>query len=542
MPVALSVLALRNESSATADDFDLPGEPKSKEVYMDDEVVKIAERTFTRTMRNCSLFADIGIELKKIQFELRGIARRANAVERFIGIPVSQPRESTDEDNQTRLLSSDIKYLTGDELKRIRLQKNLKISQMAELLKVSHRKYVEWERGNFLMVPWVQEEILRISKIHARDLQAAFKKEREESACLSQPVHTRKAKHISAKEIPRDNVNRVCRGLKISQRLLAIKLGITYSKMRNWSNGRAPLSDDTLKKFNELLLLVKDIPAEQIKEKSHQHHRQNSECIISPEEIRGIREKLHWTRRALALYLGINKKETSIFYWERGITKPSPPLAEKIRLLLLKIKSGELKPEYEGPLATVDEIRFLQRKLNYGRKRMSEELHIQPATLTEIYSGRLKVSYRITSEVRNLQKKFASGEIQPEAELGRFPGSFIRDLCIAYRYQRFNLARAIGCSVHSLRMWETEQRRPWPEFNKKLWDLWNNAPKDKIEHIMGEKIYKFRRSLLLTQKQFAERIGVIQITISRWERNLGGPSVKLIDRIHAAFPEFRNFK
>ena len=84
---------------------------KSKEVYMDDEVVKIAERTFTRTMRNCSFFADIGVELKKIQFELRGIARRANAVERFIGIPVSQPRESTGEDNQTRLLSSDINLL-----------------------------------------------------------------------------------------------------------------------------------------------------------------------------------------------------------------------------------------------------------------------------------------------------------------------------------------------------------------------------------------------------------------------------------------------
>ncbi|MDY5694932.1 MAG: hypothetical protein SPK75_00980, partial [Victivallales bacterium] len=225
---------------------------------MDDELIKIAENAFSRTMRNYTAFADIGIKLKEIQFELRAIARRANAVERFIGVPISQSRTSSDEENQTRLLSSEVKYLTGDELKRIRLQKNLKISQMAELLKVSHRKYTEWERGNFLMVPWVQEEILRISKIHARELQSAFKKGKKESTYPSQPMPTRRAKHLSVKEIPLDNVNRVCRGLKISQRLLAIKLGISYSKMRNWSNGRAPLTEDALKKFHELLILVKD--------------------------------------------------------------------------------------------------------------------------------------------------------------------------------------------------------------------------------------------------------------------------------------------
>ena len=48
---------------------------------------------------------------------------------------------------------------------------------MAQLLNVSIRKYTEWERGISLMAPWVEDEILRLSKIRGRDLQAQFKKE-----------------------------------------------------------------------------------------------------------------------------------------------------------------------------------------------------------------------------------------------------------------------------------------------------------------------------------------------------------------------------
>lgn len=58
---------------------------------------------------------------------------------------------------------------------------------MAQLLNVSIRKYTEWERGISLMAPWVEDEILRLSKIKGRDLQAPFKKEENTAPVESRP-------------------------------------------------------------------------------------------------------------------------------------------------------------------------------------------------------------------------------------------------------------------------------------------------------------------------------------------------------------------
>jgi transcriptional regulator with XRE-family HTH domain len=51
---------------------------------------------------------------------------------------------------------------------------------------------------------------------------------------------------------------------------------------------------------------------------------------------------------------------------------------------------------------------------------------------------------------------------------------------------------------------------------------------------VAETIFKNRRKLLLTQKQFAEKIGVAEVSIRKWEHGICEPRLKVI-RIMAAF-------
>jgi DNA-binding transcriptional regulator YiaG len=66
------------------------------------------------------------------------------------------------------------------------------------------------------------------------------------------------------------------------------------------------------------------------------------DCLIStphfsPEEIREIRERQHFTQPAIARYLSVSKNPVSD--WERGVKKPGGPA--KQRLTLIKHKGLE---------------------------------------------------------------------------------------------------------------------------------------------------------------------------------------------------------
>ena len=141
---------------------------------MEERLTKIAEVSFRKAMSEFSYWGDIGIALKNIQSEIWEVSKRTRTVEHVLGHPWNYGQNSKTSADKT---SSEIRHLSGEQVKQIRLKKKLKISHMAQLLNVSIRKYTEWERGISLMAPWVEDEILRLSKIRGRDLQAQFKKE-----------------------------------------------------------------------------------------------------------------------------------------------------------------------------------------------------------------------------------------------------------------------------------------------------------------------------------------------------------------------------
>lgn len=52
---------------------------------------------------------------------------------------------------------------------------------------------------------------------------------------------------------------------------------------------------------------------------------------------------------------------------------------------------------------------------------------------------------------------------------------------------------------------------------------------------IGEKIYKFRNSLNLTQKQFAEKSGFSQSSVNFWENGKRQPKIEQLQKISSAF-------
>lgn len=52
---------------------------------------------------------------------------------------------------------------------------------------------------------------------------------------------------------------------------------------------------------------------------------------------------------------------------------------------------------------------------------------------------------------------------------------------------------------------------------------------------IGEKIYQFRNSLNLTQKQFAEKAGVAQSAVNFWENGKRQPRIEQLKKIATAF-------
>jgi len=120
---------------------------------MEERLTKIAETSFRKAMAEFSYWGDIGIALKNIQSEIREVSKRTRTVEHILGHPWNYGQNAKTSADKT---SSEIRHLSGEQIKQIRLRKKLKISHMAQLLNVSIRKYTEWERGISLMAPWVR--------------------------------------------------------------------------------------------------------------------------------------------------------------------------------------------------------------------------------------------------------------------------------------------------------------------------------------------------------------------------------------------------
>ena len=500
---------------------------------METQLEKIAEKSFKAAMSRFVFFAEVGKSLRTIQNELRQASRRVTAIEDALG----HPRTIATHSNQTESSGdspSGRKRLSGIMLKQIRLRKKLKIYQMAHLLGVSHRKYVEWEQGQFLMAPWVEEEALKLSKIPMKDLHAEFPDSRRnaKSTAKSPPRRTTAPAHMY-RPITKKEIRHVCNALKLSYRQLAITLGIKYSTVAAWVFAAIQPPDTVIEKFFQLQKEANRISTATAVVDDADDGAEERRLIS--EEIKHILNQLHWTQRQLAVHL--HTKRYIVLNWMRKLSKPSPSLTKKLRLLQEAIKRGDIAPEYNGEMATPEELTLLQKKMNWPLFQLAKELHVNPKRLKLMACGKTEITYRDMVKIRNLQSKVASGEIKPFVETPKFPIALIDEICKAYHFSNTELARRMGCNEAIVWSWKRGKRSPCRRLNKQLWELWYNAPEDNFSQPTGDDIYNLRQSMGLTQDEFGEMFNVTRSTISSWEHEQSRPNLenlKKMQEIHAS--------
>jgi len=83
--------------------------------------------------------------------------------------------------------------------------------------------------------------------------------------------------------------------------------------------------------------------------------------------------------------------------------------------------------------------------------------------------------------------------------------------------------------------WETNRKSPQLRFVPRIVEFLGYVPYDTQPQALGKRIVLWRRTLGLTQREAAQRLGVDPSTLGRWERNEGRPSKKLLERLDA-FP------
>lgn len=490
---------------------------------MDVELERIAEKTFSSAMSRFSYFAEIGISLRAIQREIKKTARRVTAIEDALGHPHAvdtlPDREGSDPGK---------KHLSSAALQQMRLHKRLTITQMAHLLGVSIRKYTAWERGDFLMAPWGEEEILRLSKINMKDLHAEFRsaecdkrtKKPVKAGGQRPPKPPRQCRRVTKGEI-----RHVCDVLKLNYRLLATSLGISYSAMIAWVYQAVQPPDSVVEKFFDLQKAANQISpytAFDVVDSLEDRTR-----IAA--EIKKIRSQLHWTQRQLATHLHV--KNHIVAAWEERKSKPSCRLSEKIKLLQEAVERGEITLEYTGEMATPEDIICLQKKLNCTQKWFERELHIAQARIKDLSSGKSKITYRETIRIRNLQRKVATGEVKPFVDMPKISREQITEILRAYQLTHNDLAKRIGCRRETVAAWKTGASVPCRNLNEKLWELWNNAPEEDLSLTTGYEIYSLRKSLGMTQRSFADMLNVTEGTVREWEHDGGSPNLENIKKL-----------
>jgi len=95
------------------------------------------------------------------------------------------------------------------------------------------------------------------------------------------------------------------------------------------------------------------------------------------------------------------------------------------------------------------------------------------------------------------------------------------------------VAQRLGVTKETIYNWENNRTCPPNRFVPRIIHFLGYAPYDTEPEALGKRIVLWRRTLGLTQRELARRLGVDPSTLGRWERGEGRPTSKYRDRLLA---------
>jgi transcriptional regulator with XRE-family HTH domain len=100
------------------------------------------------------------------------------------------------------------------------------------------------------------------------------------------------------------------------------------------------------------------------------------------------------------------------------------------------------------------------------------------------------------------------------------------------------VAQELGVDKTSIHNWERGHATPSLDFIPGILKFLGYNPFEKEAASFGEKIKAYRRTLGLSQKALARRVGIDPTTLARWERGKGTLSQDPLEKMSGLFPSF----
>ena len=94
------------------------------------------------------------------------------------------------------------------------------------------------------------------------------------------------------------------------------------------------------------------------------------------------------------------------------------------------------------------------------------------------------------------------------------------------------LSLNLNVSDVTIYLWERNKVRPSLAQIPKIIKFLGRDPFEKEAENLGDRIREYRRVHGLTQKKFADQLGIDQTTLASWERGEHRPTKKLLDKIN----------
>lgn len=207
--------------------------------------------------------------------------------------------------------------------------------------------------------------------------------------------------------------------------------------------------------------------------------------------------------------------------WQRGVSKPNQQCVEALK---------QIEKEY-GPIYTMtkEEIRAERARRGLTQQEMAKQLGVSSVTFGEREHGKSSPRSDHVDKMLGIKRKSFAVKKRPKKLVQDEMAKWLTNILHQTGLRRKELVALIGVHPTAFDKWRRGVSYPSEENIKKLKAIEENyGPASITTH---EELKSRRKSLGLTQKEMAERMGITRVLYSKWESGTCRWDPILIDRV-----------
>ncbi|MFP4029524.1 MAG: helix-turn-helix domain-containing protein [Candidatus Brocadiia bacterium] len=247
---------------------------------------------------------------------------------------------------------------------------------------------------------------------------------------------------------------------------------------------------------------------------------------VTSHTISSVRKKFSLDQQELADLLDVSPRTVSA--WETGKSRPRG--GNKARIITLREMNRSEVEEALGRKSAEEkrfgqkDVKQLRDKLGLTQEQMGEQLGVSSAAVGHWESGKTNPGRAAQKTLRDLARRKPEQPEEAEEEIGsktgtdkQFDAENIRAMRKEAGLSQKEMAAELEISSRTVSNWETGSTSPTGKALEALRE-WSESCEEKTgEELTGDDIRTLRDEMDLTQKQFAERLGVTATTVGNWE-------------------------